>query len=106
MSEDARRNSGSTTMAEKEKVIRDLIVQNPVPLEKLRALVSHHRNRFPSALWQIPILPRTPPAIPMHAFCPVTLLNAHGSYTYSIPSHPVPFRLPLSHNARTPILLI
>ena len=39
MSEDARRDS-STAMAEREKVIRDLIIQNPVPLDTLRALVS------------------------------------------------------------------
>ena len=32
-------------MAEREKVIRDLIIQNPVPLDKLRALVSHTSNR-------------------------------------------------------------
>lgn len=54
MSEDARRNGRSTSMAQREKAIRDLIVQNPVPLEKLRALVSRHRNRFPQAHWQIP----------------------------------------------------
>lgn len=47
MSEDARRDSRSTAMAEREKVIRDLIIQNPVPLDKLRALVSQAiENRF------------------------------------------------------------
>ncbi|GAB5030083.1 tbc domain-containing protein [Nannochloropsis oceanica] len=56
MSEDARRNGRSTSMAQREKAIRDLIVQNPVPLEKLRALAlapgdGFCNNALRSVIW-------------------------------------------------------
>jgi len=71
MSEDVRRDSNSTAMAEREKVIRDLIIQNPVPLDKLRALVSHESKSICILLDSTPrthLLLCAPPPTQTHDF--------------------------------------